>query len=310
MQVSSPPPLILPGAPIAEATGSRTNFKSFLTEQLQVVLERRSVRFGVIGIMMVGSSMLALISTPLELDYGWAFIVPVAISAVAAGLSEGLLVAFIASLLCALYVVLGDGSSPALIAGVVCARFALYGITAAFLGAFAETHHSVQMSLRELASTDPLTRVANIATFYEDISALVRERAPFGVLVVDVDDLKFLNDTHGHQVGSAAIQLVANALRRVVRGSDRVARFGGDEFAVLLRDADLAGCRIVVNRVREMLAEESLYGAPDASVKISAGAAIYGLDGVTAEELVAKADVAMYRDKRAHKSGRNQLVLP
>jgi diguanylate cyclase (GGDEF)-like protein len=86
-----------------------------------------------------------------------------------------------------------------------------------------------------------------------------------------------------------------------VRGSDCVARFGGDEFVVILTDADRAGAQIVVNRMREMLAAETVPGTPGVTVNVSVGVALYGEDGTTSEELLGAADRAMYVDKRAHK---------
>jgi diguanylate cyclase (GGDEF)-like protein len=80
-----------------------------------------------------------------------------------------------------------------------------------------------------------------------------------------------------------------------------VARFGGDEFVVILTDADRAGAQIVVNRMREMLAEEAVPGTPEVTIDVSVGVALYGEDGTTSEELLGAADRAMYADKRAHK---------
>jgi diguanylate cyclase (GGDEF)-like protein len=276
---------------------------AFVTEQVRVLLEERSTRLGVVGVLLVAASLFSLIPTPMGVDPGWMFIVPVAIASTAAGLKEGLITALFASSLVALYTgASAGGFDPTAAAGVVMARFALYGLTAAFLGAFAEAHYSVQSGLRQLASTDPLTKVSNVARFYEEMGDLETQSTEFAVLVVDMDDLKTLNDRYGHQAGSLAIQTVANCLRRVVRGSDCVARFGGDEFVVVLKHADRAGAQIVINRLQEMLAEEVLSLAPEATLKVSVGVAIAGEDGFTSEELLAAADAAMYSDKRQHKA--------
>ena len=77
----------------------RRNLKSLLTERLGVVLEERSVRLAAVGTLLVASSALALVSTPMGIDYGWMFVVPIAISAIAVGVGEGLVVAFAAALL-------------------------------------------------------------------------------------------------------------------------------------------------------------------------------------------------------------------
>lgn len=294
-------------ASVADVPSSRRDLKDLLTGQLRMVLEQRTVRFSVVAVMLLASSLLVLFPAPMGIDYGWVFIVPVAMSAIAAGLGEGLVVAFVAALLCGIYAAVADGFGVAVVLGVVSSRFALYGITAAFLGAFAEAHHSVQMSLHHLATTDPLTRVANVSSFYSYMKVLECERSPFALVVIDMDDLKKLNDSYGHQVGSAAIQTVARVLNEVVRTSDLVARFGGDEFVMVLRKADAAGAQIVINRVRAILTEQVVPGTDGLTPTISAGTALYGRDGTSVDELIAAADATMYSDKRSHKTRIVQL---
>lgn len=294
-----------PVAPLSEAPPTRRLLSAFVTEQVRVILEERSTRLAVIGVLLVAASLVSLMPTPIGVDPAWMFIIPVAISAIAAGLREGLYTALAASTLVALYATASTGTfDPSALFGVVMARFALYGLTAAFLGAFAEAHYSVQSGLRDLASTDPLTKLSNVAGFYDEMEALQRQSAGYAVLVVDMDDLKRVNDSHGHQAGSLAIQTVAKALRRVVRATDCVARFGGDEFVVVLKHADRPGAQIVCNRLREVLAEESLTFPIDLAIEVSIGIAIAGEDGDGPEDLLAAADVAMYADKRARKAMR------
>ena len=294
--------------PSADDVRAGNVFKDLLTRQLRMVLEQRNLRVSVIAAMLVASSLLALFPAPMGIDYGWVFIVPVAMSAIAAGLGEGLVVAFVAALLCGFYALVTDGYGGTMVLGVVSSRFALYGITAAFLGAFAEAHHSVQMSLQHLATTDPLTRVGNVSRFYSYMNRLECEQSPFALVVVDMDDLKRLNDNYGHQAGSAAIQTVANVLNEVVRTSDLVARFGGDEFVMVLRKADAAGAQTVVNRVRTMLTQEIVPGTDGLSPTISAGIALFGRDGTSVDELLAAADASMYSDKHSHKAEIAQLL--
>ena len=291
-----------PAVTAVEGASARRAFKTLITEQVRPLLEQRVLRLSVIGALLVVASAFSLVPAPSEVDSGWLFIVPVAIAAIAAGLKEGLWVALISSALFSFFAVISDGTiDESLVLPIFMARFALYGVTAAVLGSFAEAHYSVQSSLRTLASIDPLTKVSNVTLFYEELGLLESRGSEFAVLVVDVDDLKGLNDRYGHQAGSAAIQSVARTLRRVVRGNDCVARFGGDEFVVILTDADRAGAQIVVNRMREMLAAETVPGTPGVTIKVSVGVALYGEDGTTSEELLGAADRAMYVDKRAHK---------
>jgi diguanylate cyclase (GGDEF)-like protein len=296
----------VPGVMIGQgAETSRIPLRTLLTEQLRVMLEQRNVRIGVIGVMLLFASLFSLIPTPVGVDSGWMFIVPVAVSAIAAGLKEGLIVALAASGLSAAFTSVGTGDfDGALLFSVFAARFALYGITSAVLGAFAEAHYSVQSDFQHLATLDPLTKVANVAHFYSELGQLEQNPVDFTVLVVDVDELKSINDRYGHQTGSAAIQTVADVLRRVVRGSDVLARYGGDEFVVILREADEAGARIVIHRIREMLDGEILPGTLQQKVSVSIGWAIFGEDGKTSEDLLEAADARMYRDKQVRKLSR------
>ena len=264
-----------------------------------MILEHRSVRAAVIGVMLVAASLFNLIPTPAGMDSGWLFVVPVAVSAIAAGVREGLLVALIASAVCAVFAGAEAGAFDRQLAFTyLTARFALYGITAVVLGAFAEAHYS---GLRDLATLDPLTKVFNIASFYKQIGALEGQPHAYAVMLVDLDDLKKINDAYGHQAGSEAIQSVANVLRRVVRGSDSIARFGGDEFVAILRDADVTGARLVVDRLREMLRDEILPAAPELKLSVSCGVALFGEDGKSSAELLEAADKRMYRDKQSRK---------
>ena len=282
---------------------ARSSFvRSLVSDQLRIVLEHRSTRFAVVGVLLVLASLSTLVPTPEGVDLAWMFIVPVAISAIAGGLKEGISVAFMSAVISALYATAQIGRVDlALVGSVLVGRVLLYCITASILGAFAEAHQAVQSRLRDLASLDPLTKVSNVARFYDEMGLMEAQNETFAVLLVDVDDLKVLNDRFGHQVGSAAIRTVANSLRQVVRASDCVARFGGDEFVMILKGADRAGAQIVVNRLRSVLAEQELQGAPEAAVTVSVGVAMFGEDGTNSEELLAHADEAMYEDKRERK---------
>lgn len=289
-------------AALASKTAGRRSPRHLVTDQLRTLLEHRSTRFAVVGALLVAASLSTLIPTPEGVDLAWMFLVPVAISAIGGGLREGSLVAVIAALIAGLYATAAIGKIDAtVIANVTTGRLVLYGITAGVLGSFADAHQAVQAHLRQLASLDPLTRVSNVVRFYEELGLMESSDIGFAVALVDLDDLKVVNDRHGHQTGSAAIQVVANALRRVIRTSDCVARFGGDEFVLILKDADRGGAQVVVNRLRQLLAAEGLPGAQEEALSVSVGIAIFGEDGTTSEELLEAADNAMYADKRARK---------
>ena len=182
----------------------------------------------------------------------------------------------------------------------VASRFAFYGPLAILAGILIEMHFSAHAHLREIAGIDALTQLANVGRLYDELFELESRKAPFALLLFDMDDLKTINDNWGHSTGSAAIVAVARALRSAVRATDCVARYGGDEFAVVLRDADREGALKIIQRFGEALVEESRDLEPNLSV--SAGMALYGIDGTTPEELLNAADAAMYARKRNTRS--------
>lgn len=283
---------------------------ALITQRLRILLERRSVRLAVVGALLIAAAAYGLIF-PADaacaanqcFDPNWVFIIPVAVAAIAAGLREGLSVALISVALIGAFssAETGGNSTQAALATLLMQWFAVFGLVAAVLGAFAEAHHSVQSSLRQLATTDPLTKVSNIERFYHELTLLHAAGTRYTVMILDLDELKSLNDRHGHQAGSAAIQAVANVLRSVVRGTDTIARYGGDEFVVILREADRVGSQIVANRIREMIKKERLPQAPAVVLTVSIGIAVAHEDGETSDELLSAADRAMYEDKRTHK---------
>jgi len=130
-----------------------------------------------------------------------------------------------------------------------------------------------------------------------------------GILMVDIDEFKALNDTEGHQQGDLCLEQVAQVLQLSVRaGVDTVARYGGDEFIAILPDADRQQAVLIGERIRESIEAVALHGIRRGLVTVSAGAtAVRGERGskLSAEELVATADRALYEAKR---SGRNRVT--
>jgi diguanylate cyclase (GGDEF)-like protein len=159
--------------------------------------------------------------------------------------------------------------------------------------------------LAELSALDGLTGVGNRRSFDETIAVeMARARRtgrPLSLVLVDIDRFKRFNDEHGHQAGDEALRAVARALQSAVRAEDRVCRFGGEEFAVLLPATDRDGAREVAERVRAQVARASV---PHGPVTVSAGLA--ETDGtLPVPELIARADARLYEAKRA---GRDRVV--
>jgi len=146
------------------------------------------------------------------------------------------------------------------------------------------------------AATDPLTGLANRRAFEERLDArLAGESSAFAVLMLDVDDLKQVNDAQGHAAGDAVLVEVARVLRSHVREGDIVTRWGGDEFVLLVDGLDRVGAVSLARRVGGTLLAG---GDGSRSISVSLGTACYPADGSSRDTLLAAADRSMYADKR------------
>ncbi|MFP3906562.1 MAG: diguanylate cyclase domain-containing protein [Acidimicrobiales bacterium] len=154
--------------------------------------------------------------------------------------------------------------------------------------------------LARAAATDPLTGLLNRRSFDPRLEAAVAasggRRQPLGLVVIDIDHFKALNDEHGHLVGDRALQALAEILMGESREHDLVARLGGEEFAVALPHADLDVARRFIERVAARLAVHS--GSAPYTLAVSAGIATTG-EGLDAAALAAVADEALYAAKEA-----------
>jgi len=159
------------------------------------------------------------------------------------------------------------------------------------------------------ASVDGLTGLANRRQTEEVLAAEVARAArfegPLSIVVGDLDDFKAVNDVHGHPVGDTVLREFARVLTNTVREVDTAGRWGGEEFLIVLPGTDGAGAVRLAQRVRDYLEGRTLLTPEGVPVRISAsfGVAEYGA-GLTLDELVAAADVALYEAKR---SGKNRV---
>lgn len=174
------------------------------------------------------------------------------------------------------------------------------GVTALMslvLSTMVAENRSVETALLHLTVTDPLTGLANYRKFIDSLDAEIerarRSQRGFAILFCDVDNLKLINDQLGHMAGNRALCRVALALRTSCRTIDTVARFGGDEFAVILPEADIDSARGVARRVSQALAADG----DNPPVSVSVGVAVYPVDGDRAESLVSAADSVLSRTK-------------
>jgi diguanylate cyclase len=166
--------------------------------------------------------------------------------------------------------------------------------------------------ITEEANRDPLTGVSNRKSFDTHLAEFIRLAEggiDFCLLMLDIDHFKNFNDKHGHLVGDEVLKIVARELMNTVKGRDVVARFGGEEFAVLLPTTNLQGALVVAENLRHSIASRDLthrdtkqnYG----TITVSIGAAQYRVGKDTGISLIKRADEALYRSK---KGGRNRVT--
>lgn len=163
---------------------------------------------------------------------------------------------------------------------------------------------------RELASRDPLTGLINrrhmLELLHLEQRRCLRSNRMMVLAQMDIDHFKSINDTYGHAAGDRALQIFADVVRHNIRSSDVLARWGGEEFVLLLSNTDVESAVLILQRVREAVAQVSIFDGPQPlQMTVSIGLAEH-LQGESLETTLDRADQALYHAKRA---GRNQVVV-
>jgi diguanylate cyclase (GGDEF)-like protein len=184
----------------------------------------------------------------------------------------------------------------------------------ALLGLYRETVRLIRVgiraeqTIRQLSLRDPLTGLANRRFMHENEKHLIagakRSGKQMAVLAVDLDDFKAVNDRYGHAAGDAVIVTSAERMKQLLREADVIARFGGDEFVIVLAQVeDAKTAREVASRVVDSLRQPiPLAGGETAHIGASVGIAMCCTDSETLDELLKKADAALYAAKREGKN--------
>lgn len=169
----------------------------------------------------------------------------------------------------------------------------------------------LQEELREQALRDPLTNLYNrrylAETLQHELSRARRERKSVSVIIMDIDRFKRINDLYGHQIGDKFLLTVADLLRAHTRDFDFACRYGGEEFLLVLPGTTARNAVKRAEQIRRQCAELRIqHGEDDISITVSMGIATYPIHSKSVDELLTKADKALYRSK---KGGRNRVTL-
>ena len=174
--------------------------------------------------------------------------------------------------------------------------------------AVAVNHANLFAQIQQQALTDALTGCYNRRSFElqmdRELQVARRQHQPLSLAMLDLDRFKQLNDSAGHDAGDAALRRLADCFKEELRGVDSSARFGGDEFAVILPKAYSDGALIVAERLRARIEQIHIPGFGNLSASI--GIATFPTHGSSRAELVMEADAALYSAKRA---GRNRVCV-
>jgi diguanylate cyclase (GGDEF)-like protein len=164
-----------------------------------------------------------------------------------------------------------------------------------------------QRRIQKLADTDDLTGIGNKRSFRTKLAAEVERsrvyRVPLSVLMIDLDDFKAINDTHGHPMGDVILSELCGAIREILRPTDHFARFGGDEFTVILPHTDLDGAKATAERILERVREMRLEADDDSviALTLSIGISTYRDSDGNPSDLLQRADDRLYESKHSGK---------
>lgn len=288
---------------------------------LAISLYRKLISPGTIGVGSVlldlsSISLFIILSGPVGESY-LAFIVVVISNAALFGFLPGILFSLLAT---ALYTALSfsilwqDQLAPLGLTGLMTrsAFIVAIGFASSALSQFHKSRRQqyaglawesqqLRQKAEDLAITDGLTGVFNYREFRNCLSSefirAQRYHTDFSLILLDLDNLKKINDTHGHLAGDRALKEVAQMVKLSIRNVDNVFRTGGDEFTVLLPHTRQSEAELVARRIKSAVCSSSVLKDKNVALRVSQGISIFSLDLATGDEMYNRADKALYRAK-------------
>lgn len=189
---------------------------------------------------------------------------------------------------------------------VLLIAFVISALAALFMYAYMNMKANAK-ELEVLSYRDALTNLYNPRSYHEHMEELSKKKLPYGIIYMDLNDFKMVNDTYGHETGDGLLNITAKRLQNSIREKDKAFRIGGDEFVVVIHGShDKKFYEGVIARMRQNVARDVVIGDVNLKVSISAGYARCPEDGSRLEDVVKKADDAMYYNKRLLKARRAQ----
>ncbi len=244
------------------------------------------------------------------------YLLPIVVAALALGKAATVLVV---ALVCVCYMLLGSVTTALDVFTLPFLSRAMGALSPFLLVAFlttllSENIKTAKAQIHALSDQDELTTVYNMRAFVRLVQRehqrAKRSETKYSLAMIDIDHLKSLNDTHGHEAGNRAINMVADALLRITRSSDIVSRYGGDEFICFLADADKYSAGEVAQRIRNVVYSTTVeVGSKMERISVSVGIATFPDHGATLDNIMAAADKAMYADKEHRAPPPGKLVI-
>ena len=172
-----------------------------------------------------------------------------------------------------------------------------------------ELHNELEETVSKL-TVDALTKVTNRKGLIDDLNSAIQagvdKTLPMVLLMIDADNFKMINDQHGHLAGDKVLYFFAQSIKSVIRGGDKVYRYGGEEFTVVLNRCDREQAFILADKIRSKIEQSDLiYSGKTIRITVSVGATLHHA-GDSYDDFIGRADEALYRAK---KEGKNRTIL-